>query len=104
MKQVLSKFINQKHSPRAINQKNELEATKVVQVWIHQALMCYLKGFPCGDFNWRGQKLALGVGLSQPKANESAEDASSEEEKKYLVAEADGEGKKPNDGTSALNV
>ena len=42
----------------------------------------------------KAQKLALGMGLSKSEAKKAVEDAASEEESKYLAAEATGEGKK----------
>ena len=42
----------------------------------------------------KAKKLALGMGLSQSEAKKAAEDATAEEGRKYLAAEAAGEGEK----------
>ena len=73
-------------------------------VWLHQSLTNYIKGFPCGDFLSKRQKLVLGMGLSQAKTKKAAEDAAAEEEGECLAAEANGEGGKSDEGTSAVNV
>ena len=61
-------------------------------VWIHQALMGYFKGFPCGIFNLKGQKWVLRMALSKSKAKKAAKDAAAEKERKCLASEAAGEG------------
>ena len=42
----------------------------------------------------KARKLALGVGLYQSEANKSSEDATAEEESRFLAKESDGEGEK----------
>ena len=42
----------------------------------------------------KAKKFALGMVLSQSEAKKAAEDATAEEESKYLAAEASGEGEK----------
>ena len=42
----------------------------------------------------KAKKLALGIGLYKSEANKAAEDATAEEERKCLAAEAAGEGEK----------
>ena len=76
----------------------------MVPVWIHQALTVYLKGLTCGTCNYKGKKIALGVWIYQYEANKAAEYASAEEESKFLVAEAAGEGEKSDEGASVVNV
>ena len=48
--------------------------------------------FPVGLAIIEANKLALGMGLSQSEAKKEAEDATAEEESKYLAVEAVGEG------------
>ena len=57
------------------------------------------KDLPVGLAIIKAKKLALGMGLSQSEAKKAAEDATSEEERKCLTAEAAGEG-----GKSAAEV
>ena len=52
--------------------------------------MHYHKGFPCGCFLSKGQKLDFGVGLSQAKTKKEAENAAEEEERKFLAEETSG--------------
>ena len=52
------------------------------------------KNFPVGLAIRKAKKLALGVGLSQSEVKKASEDATAEEEKKCLAAEAAGEGEK----------
>ena len=42
----------------------------------------------------KAKKLAFGMGLSQSEAKKASEDATSEEESKFLAAESAGEGEK----------
>ena len=44
------------------------------------------------------------MGLYHSKAKKAAEDAALEEDRNFLAAEADGQGEKPDEGTSAVNV
>ena len=44
------------------------------------------------------------MGISQSEAKKAAEDAEAKEERKYMAAEAAGEGEKLDDGESALNA
>ena len=57
-------------------------------------LRVYSKDFPVGLAIRKTKKLALGMGLSQSKANKAAEDTSEGEERKCLAAEAAGVGEK----------
>ena len=59
---------------------------------------------PVGLAIRRAKKLALGMGLSQSKENNSAEDAAAEEKRKCLTSEANGEVKKSDEGASAGNL
>ena len=52
------------------------------------------KDFPVGLAIKNAKQLALGMGISQSESNNSAEDATAEEERKCLAAEAAGEGEK----------
>ena len=52
----------------------------------------------------KAKKTALEMALSKSEAKKAAEDASAEEVRKCLAAEAAGEGEKSNEGTSAVNV
>ena len=56
--------------------------------------MSFLQGFPCGTYNSKGQKLALGIVISRSEVKKASEDATLEEDSKCLSAEADGEGEK----------
>ena len=62
------------------------------------------KDCPVGLAIRRAKKLALGMGLSQSKENNSAEDAAAEEKRKCLTSEANGEVKKSDEGASAGNL
>ena len=62
----------------------------MVPVWLHQALMNYLKGLPCGDFLPKYQNFSLGMGVSLSKTKKSAESAASAEKENCLVAEVSG--------------
>ena len=44
------------------------------------------------------------MGLSQSKTNKAAADAASEEEIKFMAAEAAGKGEKSDEGESAVNA
>ena len=48
--------------------------------------------------------MALGMALSKSEARNVAEDAAEEEESKFLVEEAAGEGEKSDEGASVVNV
>ena len=48
--------------------------------------------------------MSLGVAISKFEVKKAAEDAAEEEGSKWLVAEATGEGEKPDKGLSAGNV
>ena len=76
------------------NQSTGKETKKVVPVWLHQALTSYLKRLPCGTCNQKGQKLALGMGISQSEANMVTKDSAEEEERTFLASEAAGGGGK----------
>ena len=52
----------------------------------------------------KGEKLALGIGLSQDETNKEAEDPASEEMGECLESEAYGEGEDSDEGESAVNV
>ena len=52
----------------------------------------------------KSKTLELGMGVSQSKANNSAEDAAAQEERKFLAAEAARKGEKSDEGASAVNV
>ena len=66
--------------------------------------MHYHKGFPCGCFLSKGQKLDFGVGLSQAKTKKKAENSAEEEERKFLAEETSGNGQESCEGGSAVNV
>ena len=59
------------------------------------------KDCPVGLAIRKAKKLALEMALSKYEAKKAAEDAAAEEESKYLAAEADGEGRKSDEGASS---
>ena len=65
-------------------------------MWIYQAITSYLKGLTRGN--------GLGDGDISSESNKEAEYAAAEEEDKCMAEEAAGEGLKPNEGESAVNV
>ena len=58
---------------------------------------------PVGLAIRRAKTLALGMGISQSEAKKAAEDSAAEEERKFLAAEAPGEGDKSDEGESAVS-
>ena len=52
----------------------------------------------------KAKKSALETAPSKLEANKAEEDVASENESKWLVSEATGEGKKPDEGASVGNV
>ena len=52
----------------------------------------------------KAKKSALEMAISKFEANKAVEDAAAEEESKWLAAEADGEGEKLDEGSSAGNL
>ena len=90
-------------SPTTINQPERNQ-----QKWCRCGSIKHLrdisKDCPVGLTIRQAKKLALGMGLSQSEAKKVSEDASAGEDRKFLAAEAAGEGEKSDEGASAVNV